>query len=126
MVGIGWNPAGDVSDTQAPMPANPTEKLCLEIYATAKQTFATRAEACTPLAFCEATLLLQAGARNLKPGFTAAQWSAEAAKLGSSYQSATAISTNLTGRHDGAGAWRPIAFDSASGTVKYTGPAAAF
>ena len=58
MVGIGFNPAGDVSDDGLPVPANPTEKLCLEIYKTANQTFATRAEARTPLAFCEATLLL--------------------------------------------------------------------
>jgi hypothetical protein len=123
MVGIGFNPAGDVSDHEAPMPANPTEKLCLDIFKSANQTFATRAEARTPLAFCESTLLLQAGARNLKPGFSVPQWSAEAARLGTSYQSATGISTSLSAtQHDGAAAWRPIAFDGGCGCVRYTGP----
>lgn len=127
MVGVGFNSAGDVEDSQAPMPANPTETLCLQIFAAANQKFATRSNARQALAYCETTLLLQKAAANLPSGFSVPQWAAAARSLGTNFQSATAMRTLLgPGRQDGAAAYRPIAFNSSSGLVEYTGAQKAF
>jgi hypothetical protein len=74
-VGVSLSPGWDVADDQYPMPANDIEETCLDLLAEAGHTFETRANARSALGYCDAALLLQAGAGQVDGSLNATAWS---------------------------------------------------
>ena len=60
MVGVGFNPAQDVPDTQYAFPTGKPEKECVQIYADAGIEFESREAARVALPYCDAARLLKA------------------------------------------------------------------
>lgn len=137
-VGIGWNPAGDVSDPQFPFPSSELkhEKACIDAAAGPDAWPAQAAGGSRPdqraaarpiLSVCESMLLLRAGATNIEGKMTGKAWSSAAKSLGTSYDSATSFDTTFgPSRHDGASAYRPLAYFGDCDCFRYTGPSVGF
>ena len=125
-VGIGFAPVQDVADGQYHFPAA-GEQPCLGVYAAAGIRFAQRQDAQHALAYCDALRMLQAAAAPLGGNLTVQTWAAAAARLGGSFQSATAFQTTFAGgRMDGGNGYRPLAFDSGCTCFTYAGGASSF
>ncbi len=119
MVGVGFAPAQEVADAQLPFPGTDAEKKCIDIYSKAGITFPSREAARVALPYCDAALLLQAGATDLTDNLNAAAWGAAVEKLGSAFVPATGFTG--TGRHAASGAYRVLRFDNDCHCFVYEG-----
>lgn len=112
MVGVGFAAGQDVTDDQLPFPGTEPEKRCIDIYADAGITFSSREAARVALPYCDAAMLLQAGATELTDNLNAAAWGAAVEDLGSAFVPATGFTGTLgPGRHAASGAYRVLSFD---------------
>ncbi len=127
MVGISFNPAGDVADAQLPFPRSGPEKQCLKIYQDAGITFSSRESARVALPYCDAARLLRAGAADLTDNVNASAWGAAVQEIGDSFVPATGFAGGLTPEsYSGSGAYRVMAFDDECACFKYEGDDVAF
>jgi hypothetical protein len=125
-VGIGFAPAGDVNDAQFPFPSAelPAERRCLQVLAAGGHKLTTRGAARYGMAYCEALLLLQEGAKRDPSRLTVASWAGGAAQVGDAWQSAGTFRTRLADdQRDAAEAYRPFAYDPGCNCFGYTGGA---
>ncbi|MEV0129783.1 hypothetical protein AB0H83_15155 [Dactylosporangium sp. NPDC050688] len=121
-VGIGFSPSQDVPDSGYPFPGTDAERACLAIFAAEGQTFATRENARAAFPYCDAALLLQAGARNLGADLNAAAWAEEVRALGTQFRPATGFAGLLgPGRFSAANGYRAMAYDGGCGCFAYHG-----
>ncbi|MGI5184915.1 hypothetical protein ACQEVZ_52555 [Dactylosporangium sp. CA-152071] len=121
-VGIGFNPSQDVPDSAYPFPGTDAERACLKVYEADGQKFATRENARVAFPYCDAALLLQAGARDLGADLNAAAWSKAARALGTGFSPATGFAGLLgPGRFSAANGYRPLAYDGGCGCFAYQG-----
>ncbi len=126
-VGIGFNPSQDVPDSAYPFPGTDAERACLAVYEADGQTFATRENARVAFPYCDAALLLQAGARNLGPDLNASAWARDARALGTGFRPATGFAGLLgPGRFSAANGYRAMAYDGGCGCFAYQGEEAPF
>jgi hypothetical protein len=120
MVGVGFNPSQDVPDSQYAFPATDAERQCVEIFAAAGETFASRENARVAFPYCDAVRLLQLAARDLGPNLNAAAWSQAAASLGERFAPATGFAGSLgAGRYAPASAYRVLGYDTACPCFRY-------
>ena len=120
MVGVGFNPSQDVPDSQYAFPATDAERQCVEIFAAAGETFASRENARVAFPYCDAVRLLQLAARDLGPNLNAAAWSQAAAALGDRFVPATGFAGSLSaGRYAPASAYRVLSYDTACPCFRY-------
>ncbi|WP_433382730.1 ABC transporter substrate-binding protein [Actinoplanes sp. CA-142083] len=121
MVGIGFAPALDVPDTALPFPSTDAERNCQGIYAAAGISFKQRENARVAFAYCDAALLLQAGARDVGE-LTAASWGRGAQALGTSFQTATGFGGELGPSLYAAGSgYRVLKYDDGCPCFTYAG-----
>ena len=118
MQGVGWNPVTDVDNQRIP-PPNATRKLCIDIM--------TKAGVSSPqfdhkaLTYCDSFFFLKTVADSAKV-LTTADFQTAAEGLGTKVEPVLTHATRFgPGRHDGASAWRPVAFDNACTCFYYTG-----
>ena len=110
--GVSMVPGFDVADDQHPFPSNETEALCLEILESTGTTFEARKNARVGIQYCDAALLLQAGAANLTTALNAELWRDEVWQLGSDFQLASTYVTQFVpGSYTGANAFRVTAYN---------------
>jgi hypothetical protein len=120
MIGIGFNPSQDVPDTKYAFPATDAERACVAIFTAAGQTFKTRENARVALTYCDAALLLHAGARNLGADLNATAWAAAARSLGRGFRPSTGFSGLLgAGRFSAANGYRVLGYDQGCGCFAY-------
>ncbi|WP_327011216.1 ABC transporter substrate-binding protein [Dactylosporangium sp. NBC_01737] len=121
-VGIGFNPSQDVPDSAYPFPGTDAERACLAIFEAEGQRFATRENARAAFPYCDATLLLQAGARNLGADLNASAWAQDVRALGTGFRPATGFAGLLgPGRFSAANGYRAMAYDGGCGCFAYQG-----
>ncbi len=126
-VGVSLSPGGDVADDQYPMPANEVEETCLDVLAEAGHTFETRANARTAMGFCDAALMLQAGADGLDGALNAASWSESVGQLGDAMQLSSAYATTFApGDFFGASGYRVFTFSDACQCMELQGETVEF
>ncbi|MGH1564965.1 ABC transporter substrate-binding protein [Mumia sp. DW29H23] len=122
MVGVGFAPSQEVADAQLPFPGTDAEKRCVDIYSSAGIAFKSREAARVALPYCDAALLLQAGATDLTDNLNASAWGAAVEELGSAFVPATGFTGALgPGRRAASGAFRVLKFDDACGCFVYEG-----
>jgi hypothetical protein len=122
MVGVGFNPSQDVPDSRYAFPGTDAERTCLGIFAAGGQSFATRENARTAFTYCDAALLLHAGARGLGPNMNATAWSDAARSLGTAFQPAAGFAGKLgPGRFFAADAYRVMFYDTGCRCFAYRG-----
>ncbi|KHL15795.1 ABC-type branched-subunit amino acid transport system substrate-binding protein [Mumia flava] len=122
MVGVGFAPSQEVADDALAFPDSEAEQRCVDIYGESGITFSSREAARVALPYCDAALLLQAGAIDLSGDLNASAWGAAVEKLGSAFVPATGFAGALgPGRHAASGAYRVMRFDSDCGCFVYEG-----
>ncbi|WP_370614822.1 ABC transporter substrate-binding protein [Mumia sp. Pv 4-285] len=122
MVGVGFAPSQEVGDAQLAFPGTDAEKKCIDIYSEAGISFESREAARVALPYCDAALLLQAGATELTDDFNAGAWGAAVESLGSAFVPATGFTGALgPGKQAASGAYRVIRFDDSCGCFVYEG-----
>ncbi|GIE90278.1 hypothetical protein [Actinoplanes regularis] len=120
MVGVGFAPGYDVPDSQLSFPDTDAEKNCQRIYADAGITFAERQNARVAFGYCDAALLLQAGAKGLGGDLNATTWAN--AVPGTGFRTAAGFG-GITGTGHAAGTgYRVLKYDSACPCFTYEGP----
>ncbi|GIF26127.1 ABC-type branched-subunit amino acid transport system substrate-binding protein [Actinoplanes tereljensis] len=122
MVGVGFAPGYDVPDSQLAFPATDAEKNCLAIYSAAGISFKARENSRVAFTYCDATLLLQAAAKNIGPDLNAAAWGRAAQALGSSFATAAGFGGqfNSDGYAAGSG-YRVLKYDDTCSCFTYSG-----
>ncbi|TNC45332.1 hypothetical protein [Mumia zhuanghuii] len=119
MVGVGFAPGQEVADSQVPFPGTDAEKKCIDIYSKAGITFPSREAARVALPYCDAAVLLQAGAADITDDLNAAAWGAGVEKLGSAFVPATGFTG--TGGYASSGAYRVLVFNNECRCFVYEG-----
>ena len=94
-VGVSLSPGWDVADDQYPLPANEMEETCLQVLEEGGHTFESRANARTALGFCDAAMLLQAGAAELDGALNAETWADAVGQMGTTMQLASPYATTF-------------------------------
>lgn len=118
MVGVGFAPGYDVPDSQLSFPDTDAEKNCQKIYADAGITFAERQNARVAFGYCDAVLLLQAGAG--KGDLNAASWAATAQKA--EFVTATGFGASAASGYAKGTGYRVLKYDAACPCFTYQGP----
>ncbi|MBB2944418.1 ABC-type branched-subunit amino acid transport system substrate-binding protein [Actinoplanes lutulentus] len=119
MVGVGFAPGYDVPDSEMAFPASDAEKNCQKIYSDAGITFKARENARVAFTYCDAALMLQAGAKDLGADLNAGAWGAAAQNMTFS----TAAGLGDFGGGNAAGtAYRVLKFSDSCGCFTYSGP----
>ncbi|GAB2921505.1 hypothetical protein GCM10027280_05810 [Micromonospora polyrhachis] len=126
-VGIGFNPSQDVADREYAFPATEAERTCLGIFAAAGESFATRENARVAFPYCDAILLLQAGAKDLGADLNAHRWLTAVGRLDTQFQPATGFSGRLgPGRFAASNGYRAFGYDSGCACFTYRGEGVSF
>ena len=126
-VGVSLSPGWDVADDQYPLPANEMEETCLQVLEDAGFTFESRANARTALGFCDAAMLLQAGAAELDGALNAEAWSAVVGGMGDSMQLASPYATSFaSGDYFGAGGYHVFAYNPECACMELLGETVEF
>ncbi|MEU5909013.1 hypothetical protein [Micromonospora sp. NPDC047527] len=126
-VGIGFNPSQDVADREYAFPATDAERTCLGIFAAGGESFGTRENARVAFPYCDAALLLQAGAKDLGADLNAHRWLAAVGRLDTSFQPATGFSGRLgPGRFAASNSYRAFGYDSGCACFTYRGEDVSF
>ncbi len=126
-VGVSLSPGWDVADDQYPMPANETEETCLDLLAEAGHTFEARANARTGLGFCDAALLLQAGAEQVDGSLNAAAWSEALGGMGDTMQLSSPYATAFApGDYFGAGGYHVFTYNPECACMELQGETVEF
>jgi hypothetical protein len=122
-VGIGWLPSGDVDARHNPGPVSRNETLCHQILRAAGEDDAAEPTARVfALQTCDHVLFLKAALTDA-PRATPQAMAAQVARLGRRFASASTFQADfLTGRPDGATAYRVFAFAESCSCYGYTGP----
>jgi hypothetical protein len=128
--GIGWFPVMDVADQYASdsgPDSNAARRRCLDLYRRHQVTFADANAKAVALLTCNSMFFLKAAVErgtSTTPGVISRDtFLAGVNALGTSFESAMTFSTRFgPTKHDGASAYRPLAYDGSCGCVHYTGP----
>jgi hypothetical protein len=111
-VGVSLSPGWDVADDQYPMPANEIEETCLQVLEEGGHTFESRANARSALGYCDAALLLQAGAADLDGALNAETWADAVGQMGTTMQLASPYATTFApGDYFGASGYQVFAYN---------------
>jgi hypothetical protein len=125
-IGIGFSPVDDVLDPQHKFPQAGLETTCRNIYKAAGIAIAGRYvdgvfNSKQAMSYCESTLLLKRVADAVQGDLNAGSWTAQAEKLGTSFQAAQTFSTSYgRGKHTGAVAYREITYTPSCECMVYT------
>lgn len=127
MVGIGFHPPQDVSDSQLKFPSTDAEKECLDIYAAAEISFKTRESARVAFPYCDSVRMLKMGADGASGELTADTWAKAVDAEGSTFQTAAGFGKALgDGGRAAAGAYRAMRFDEDCSCFVYEGEDVSF
>lgn len=127
MVGIGFHPPQDVSDSQLPFPSSDAEKECLDIYKAAGISFKTRESARVAFPYCDSVRMLKMGADGASGELTADTWAKAVDAEGSTFQTAAGFGKALgDGSRAAAGAYRAMRFDKDCSCFVYEGEDVSF
>jgi hypothetical protein len=124
-IGVGIAPVDDVLDPQYAFPQPGLETECRDIYKKAGVDIPGRYiedvfNSKQAISYCESTLLLKKVADQIPRVLTGAAWTAQAEKLGTSFQAASTFGTSYgPSKHTGATSYRDIVFDQGCGCMKY-------
>jgi ABC-type branched-subunit amino acid transport system substrate-binding protein len=109
---VGWTPAADVFGPDTPNKADPAEAQCFKL---------TRDHRDFSVRFCDGLFFLRTALEGVA-GTTPADLRAAVDRLGTRFDSPYTFSTRFgAGRHDGAAAWRPVAYDEGCKCFRYRG-----
>ncbi|WP_436529388.1 ABC transporter substrate-binding protein [Actinoplanes sp. HUAS TT8] len=120
MVGVGFAPGYDVPDSKLSFPDTDAEKNCQKIYADAGITFPERQNARVAFGYCDAALLLQAGAKDLGDNLNAAAWAENAQKA--AFTTAAGFGGETASRFAKGTGYRVLKYDAACPCFTYEGP----
>ena len=109
---VGWTPAADVFAADIPNKADPAEAQCFKL---------TKDHRDFSVRFCDGLFYLKTALEGVA-GTSAGDLRAAVDRLGTRFDSPYTFSTRFgSGRHDGAAAWRPLAYVEACQCFRYRG-----
>lgn len=120
-VGIGWQPFMDVAVAKYPTTA--LERRCFALQRAEGEDNKDRLSDITSTSTCDLVWSFEAAARAAGPDLTSDAWRAGYRAVGTGYHSVTTLATDWSsGRNDGAGAYRWLAWDGSCSCFGYAGP----